>query len=402
MGRAAHLTVLTLAIALSTISCAPSPTFTLESITSPASFAGSSPQLTSAHGRVLLSWLDSSGDRVSLRFAERSASGWSDPQTVASHPDLLVNSADVPSVRALADGSLAAHWMVDRRTGPEAYDLRIAWSPDSGRSWSDPVLPHHDDTDAQHGFVSLFEPDDGRLGLVWLDGRAIQTTASGTGGDMALRATGFDATHRQEDEAVVDPRVCECCPTSATESSEGVLVAYRGRSQANVRDIQVARLADSRWSAPVTVHDDGWTLSACPVNGPSIDANGTRVVVGWFTLQEAQGRAFVAFSADAGRTFGPPIRVDDSSARGRLQVALLDDDSAAVTWIEYADRVSQLRLRRVHRDGSRSESLTIAGGMGTQHPRMVRLDEELILAWVESGDADSEIRTASVALQPSF
>jgi len=34
-----------------------------------------------------------------------------------------------------------------------------------------PFLPHHDWTQTQHGFASLFELPGNGLGLVWLDGR---------------------------------------------------------------------------------------------------------------------------------------------------------------------------------------------------------------------------------------
>lgn len=387
-------------IALLLAGCSASPsTFSLEPIESSAPFSGSAPRLASAHGRTLLSWIDRSAGVSTFQFAERTVNGWSGPRTIASGADLLVNSADVPSVLALGDGSLAAHWMVERGTGPEAYDIRIAWSRDDGATWSAPLAPHHDNTDTQHGFVSLFEPSPASLGLLWLDGRATAPavlTPIGHG-DMALRSTVFDPARVQDSEVVVDARVCECCPTSAAAIAEGIVAAYRGRSAANVRDIHIARLVDGSWSAPATVHDDGWTLSACPVNGPSVDARGADVVVGWFTLREAEGRAFVAFSSDAGRTFGPPLRVDEESARGRLQVALLDDGSAAVGWIEYADRQSQWRVRRVRPDGSRSASVVVAGGMGTQHPRMVRGEGELLLAWVESGAQGPVVRTARAA-----
>lgn len=377
----------------------PPSALTLDSIASPIDLAGSAPRLTSSNDRTILSWMHTSANGRSLQFAERTSTGWSDPRVVVTGRHLVVNSADVPSVLALENGALAAHWMVARGTGPEAYDVQLAWSQDDGRTWSDPVSPHDDGTDTQHGFVSLFERPGAGLGLVWLDGRATRPDALDVSarGDMALRAATYDASHRQTGDVVIDARVCECCPTAVASTQDGVVVVYRGRSAANVRDIEVARLTDTGWTAPRTLHDDGWTLSACPVNGPSVDARGPAVVVGWFTLQEAEGRAFVAFSNDSGLTFGAPIRVDDESARGRLQVALLDDGAAAVAWIEFADRQSQLRLRRVSPGGARSDAVTVAGGMGTQHPRMVRGRDELLLAWVETDATGPRVRTARAA-----
>src|ERR1700674_335900 len=96
---------------------------TVESLPSPAGDQSSAPQLTSEGDRTLLSWMERAGARATLKFAERTASGWSPPRSVTSGTDLLVNAADVPSVRALADGTLAAHWMQNNGTDPEAYNL---------------------------------------------------------------------------------------------------------------------------------------------------------------------------------------------------------------------------------------------------------------------------------------
>ena len=67
-----------------------------------------------------------------------------------------------------------------------------------------------------------------------------------------------------------------------------------------------------------------------------------------------EGKAFVAFSHDAGRTFGPPVRVDDESAIGHVGVELLKDGSAAVSWIEFANERQQFKVRRVDADGART------------------------------------------------
>jgi hypothetical protein len=115
-------------------------------------------------------------------------------------------------------------------------------------------------------------------------------------------------------------------------------------------------------------------------------------------MQSAQGRAFVAFSNDAGRTFGQPIRVDDTSSLGRVQLALLADGAAAVAWVEFENGRSQFRVRRIDRTGTRGPAATLADGLGTQHPRMVRRADELIFAWTESSKGSTRVRTARAAL----
>jgi hypothetical protein len=369
----------------------------LEPVASPAGDLSSGPQLTTQGDRAILSWMERVVPRSLFKFSERTPSGWSAPKTIASGNDLVVNAADVPSVRALADGTLAAAWMLANSPDPEAYDLRVAFSKDSGTTWTKPVGPHHDRTETQHGFASLFQSPGAGLGLVWLDGRATNAKLAHPSDDMSLRAATFSRAGAQLGETLIDGRVCDCCPTSVAVSAEGPIVAFRDRSPKEIRDIYVSRLAAGRWTTPVPVHNDGWRIEACPVNGPSITARNRDVVVAWFTALNDEGKAYVAFSRDAGRTFGAPVRVDDESAIGHVDVELLKDGSAAVSWIEFAKERSQFKVRRIESGGARSTAVTIAGagdGRVAGHPRLAQTGNELLFAWTETTGGASRVRAA--------
>jgi len=369
----------------------------VESLPSPAGANSSEPQFTVQGDRVILSWLEVNGERAALKFAERTGSGWSNAQTAASGTNFFINSFDVPSVHALADGSLAAHW--EERLGEDedsdASKVMLSWSKDQRHTWSKAVSPHHDNTMTEHGFVSLFQAPGAGLGLVWIDGRA--TNPETESGDMSLRASVYDAAGKQLRETVVAPRVCECCSTAVAETAEGPIVAFRNRSAGEVRDIYVSRLANGSWSAPVNVHADGWKINACPINGPSVAARGRDVAVAWFMAKNDQGQAFVAFSHDAGRTFGAPVRVDDAGSFGRLGVQLLDDGSAAVMWIEKSSLRTQMRVRLVSSAGMRSAPVTVAVTEGTRYPRVMQHGDELLFAWTDT-DKGSQLRVARAKL----
>ena len=373
------------------------PALSLERIPAPAAADSVGIQLTTAGNRTIMSWIEGAAPDTTLRFAERTASGWSEPMKAASGGEIIVNSADVPAVRPLGSDGLMAQWTVESRDNPddqEAYDLRLAWSSDRGRTWTPAASPHDDGTHAQHGFASLFDLQAGpaKSGLVWLDGRA---AAGGLIGDMALRAAVYDGGHAQVAQTVVDARVCECCQTAAAATSEGIVVAYRDRSPDEIRDISIVRLEGDRWSQPALVHQDGWKINGCPVNGPAISARGREVAVAWFTVQDDAGRAFVAFSQDGGRSFGSPVRLDDAASAGRVQVVLLEDGSAAATWIESVDEARTFKARRVAADGRRGPALTIAERIGRQqYPRLARHGRELLFAWVESTENTSHLQTA--------
>ena len=372
----------------------------LQSLASPAGPESSAPKLTSNAGHTILSWMERAGSQASLKFSELGSGGWSPARTVVSGTDLVVNAADVPSVLALTDGTLAGEWLQANGPDPEAYNLRVAWSKDAGATWSKAASPHHDRTVTQHGFASLFQAPGAGLGLVWLDGRATDPDLPNRTDNMSLRGTiyGTDGTQRQE--TVIDARVCECCPTSVAVTGEGPIVAFRNRSAQEIRDIYTSRLVAGRWSMPVAVHHDNWKIDACPVNGPAISAVESAVVVVWFTAKNEEGKAFAAFSSDGGRRFGNAVRVDDLASTGHVAAAILADGSAAVSWIEYANDRSQWKVRRVQTTGERSTAITIAGaaeGRPAGNPQMARASEGLVFAWTETSAGASRVKTAHAA-----
>ncbi len=384
-------------------------------LASPAAANSAQPQLTVSRRGVLVSWIERTGDLATLKFSERTTSGWTAARTVAAGRDWFVNWADVPSVLRLPSGALVAHWL--QKSGPTtyAYDVRLSHSTDDGNTWSKSYLPHHDGTQTEHGFASLFPMGDG-FGLVWLDGRAMKGGEghdSHAAGAMSVRFGQFDKSFKQIAETPVDARVCECCPTAAAVTAEGVITAYRDRSDDEIRDNYVSRLVNGKWTTPQPVFKDNWKIAACPVNGPALAANGRSVAMTWFTVKQDRGQAYLAFSDDAGATFGTPIRVDDGGSLGRVGVELLADGAALVTWIEFADPpgapkpaggggVAQFRARRIDRHGARSAPVTVAGIAGSRssgYPRAAVANGEVVFAWTEAVDGGGlHVRTAAARL----
>jgi hypothetical protein len=370
--------------------------------------AGSmAPQLTSSAHGVVLSWIAPGSPVAALNYAELAGGTWSAVRTAARGTDWFISEVDMPAVLRLSDRTLVAQWLVAVDLAKEAYDIRLARSRDDGHTWSAAVAPHHDGTTSQHGFASLYEWPQalgGGLGLAWLDGRAMNTSAPVATGDMGVFHARFDANDRQAAEARIDARACECCSTSAAVAAAGPVVAFRDRSATEVRDISLLRFADGAWQAPVTVHADNWQLDSCPVNGPAVAASGQRVAVTWFSQPGDDGHAFIAFSSDGGRTFGAPVRLDDVASLGAVGVVVLDDGSAVASWVEF-DKGATLRVRRVAPSGERSPAQHIAGGGGryvSGIPRIARHENTLVVAWTESmGEvpgAEQRVRVVSAEL----
>ena len=357
---------------------------------------------TTPDGRVILSWVEKLNDkRYALRVAMLDQKGWSDAQTVAEGNNWFINWADFPSVIALKNGTLAAHWLVKSGSATYAYDVNISQSNDGGKSWTKSIVPHRDNTQTEHGFVSLLALPDGRLGAVWLDGRNMRDMKEGddhgpSPESMTLRYAAVDAGGNLSDEAELDERVCECCQTSAAVTSDGPIAVYRDRSPSEVRDVYIVRHVNGGWTRPQAVFADDWRINGCPVNGPVVAAEGATVAVAWFTSISETPRVKIAFSQDAGATFSQPIAVDDGETVGRVDALLLPDGSALVCWLSGNVDGGAIKVRRVRADGAVGPPAEIAKidiSRSSGFPRMARLGNDIHFAWTEFGKP-SRVRTA--------
>ncbi len=347
-------------------------------------------------GRILVSWTEPADEPVNKGFAVKTAigdeTGWADPKTVVVSDNLFVNWADYPSVAAFGDGTLAVHWLMENGPSSYTYDVNIALSSDNGNTWGNAIVPHRDGTRRQHGFATLLPVARDRMMVIWLDLRAYDINASGAAYDAftnaaQLRTTTIGSGESLSDDTLLDVRTCTCCQTTATVTQNGiVLVAYRDRTAEEVRDISLVRLVDGIWSEPATIHADGWEISGCPVNGPAIDATGEKAVVAWFTAAQDIPVVNVAFSDDAGENFGGAIRIDSGDPAGRVDVLMLDDGSALVSWIEWTSTGEALLVCRARPTSGCGEPQAVSLGDvdgAINFPRMLAVGDKVYFAWTQ-------------------
>lgn len=375
--------------------------------------ASAQPDLVLApDGSVLLSWIEKTPEAAEshrLRFARFATEAWSTPRDIARGSDWFVNWADIPHLLALRDGSLWAHWLRRNGTGVYDYGIALVHSRDEGATWSEPQRVEPEGAKLDYGFVSLWEQVDGRLGIAWLDARQKSPAAAHDGhghgdhdgGAMMLRAATFAADGTRSAEQPLDVSTCDCCPTAIATTSRGPVLAYRGRTAEEIRDIRIVRFDGEHWSAPRSVHDDGWRMPGCPVNGPAIAAHGEAVAVAWYT--EAPGAPTLRFaqSADGGERFGAPIDVASSAAViGRAALAA-DATAVWLAWLEAEDDGQALWLARFAA-GSRTEAERIrvarldGRGSATGLPKLQLLEDTAFAIWTDVIDGSPRLRGARI------
>ena len=147
--------------------------------------------------------------------------------------------AEAPEVVSLKDGTLAAHW-IEMPPDSEAEFVYVSTSKD-GTRWSAPVMAHKDRSQNLHGLASMVASGDQELSLIWLE------ALKGEDEPSVLKRTIVNASGAVVREESIDTDVCTCCPTSVVKTTKGLLVAYRGHTAQNIRDINVKRFENGRW-----------------------------------------------------------------------------------------------------------------------------------------------------------
>ena len=378
--------------ACSTSERASSTAFT--TLPSPAGLRSGEPFLaTDTAGAVHMTWIERTGDSThAVRYARMDGETWSAPSTIVERRDLFVNWADFPAVIVTPSGRLLVHWLQRSGNGRYAYDVRVAQSSDRGKTWSPDTVLHTDRSPGEHGFVALWVAPGDSVRAAWLDGRQMASSQGGHGkGAMTLQSVAVAANGALGKEQPVDLRTCDCCQVAATVTPSGPLVAYRDRTDDEIRDIAVVRHVDGAWTAPTIVHNDGWHIEACPVNGPALASRGDTVAIAWFTGAQDTARVRVAFSTDGGKSFAAPVRIDGGTPAGRVGIALDANGDAIVSWLERVPpEDAEVRVRRVSRTGEMGAPFTVSrtkAARASGFPRIVRTGDALVAAWTVPGDS---------------
>lgn len=219
---------------------------------------------------------------------------------------------------------------------------------------------------------------------------------------MSIRAAEIDVDGSVLEDVILDGKTCSCCQTTAAMTTNGPIVLYRDRTDKEIRDIAITRLVDGKWTTPKFIHDDGWMINGCPVNGPKVDAEGNDVAVAWFTAANDKAKVMVTFSENAGADFLNPILISNLGALGRVDIVLTDQENAIVSWMETADDTTYLKAMKVNKFGNKFEPVLISEmdmSRSSGFPQMELFGNKLLFAWTNVGDGTSEIETAYVDLE---
>jgi hypothetical protein len=311
-------------------------------------------------------------DAVSL-WHRRSADGgqtWSAPVRV-DRPDAMprqVRRGDDAQIAARGDEVLAL-WSVNGSGWGGSGPLAAAMSRDGGKSWAPASRPSDSGLSTGEGFADLLADKDG-FHAVWLDGRdksqglrysVTQGGASWTGNQTIAAAT------------------CECCWNTLLRRGSALEVLYRGKEP---RDMAIATRQGNVWVKNGSVGNFNWRIKGCPETGGglAVTPDGTLHALVWTGLEGSAG-LYVTRSASS-ETWSVPRRIGgadaqhgDLASRGEALAAVWDEDGAV--------------MAAQSADAGRSWGTPVRLSGGTArpaNPRIVAAGEGFLALWTQTDD----------------
>ena len=399
-----HRYLMLLGLMLCLFSCADTPKKEVPAIQPIASPTGAGSALPFLYGNdqgtLLMSWVTPINDSLMvLEYSSLKGDQWSESETIVKGGDWFVNWADFPAI-AENKGNLISHVLKKSSKGTYSYDVRLNLKQEGAKRWETNLELHNDSTSTEHGFVTVLPYKEGFF-VSWLDGRNTVEDSEGKRGAMTIRASevAFDGSITNDME--LDARTCDCCQTTAAITDNGPVVIYRDRSEDEIRDISIVRQVAGEWLPPKRIHADDWKIKGCPVNGPKAAVLGNQLAIAWFTAANDKPRVNLVFSEDGGEVFGAPIRIDEmnATAMGRVDVLLLEEGSAVVSWMETGEGQALIKAIKVNRNGSKGKVQTITkldASRKTGFPQMELLGDTVYFAWTDVTGETSKVQVATV------
>ncbi len=368
-----------------------------QELSSPSEINSSLPRLFSNGEKIFMSWVEKNNKISTLKYASFNKRKWSNTIEITSGSDWFVNWADFPVISE-NNGNILTSILQKSAGGTYTYDVRLNLFSKEKNEWKNNFLLNLDGKQSEHGFVSMLPSGEASFFVTWLDGRTLVDMPKGKE-QMTLRGAIITSKGEITQDILLDDRTCECCNTAATMTENGPIVVYRDRSEKEIRDIAIVRFENGKWTAPQIVFEDNWHISGCPVNGPAIDALDSNVALTWFTAANDNAKVQVAFSEDNGATFGLPVRIDNGNAIGRVDVVMLDNKTAVVSWMEPSGLDTVINIVKVSSDGTQGKPLTITktrSERSSGFPQMEVLDDKIYIAWTSLEEKESTIKFVSV------
>ena len=349
---------------------------------------------TSDNGKTYLSFISSEVDteESKLYFSTLDLANlkWNKPSLINSSTDWFVNWADFPRITSNNNNGISVHYLQKSGEDTYSYDIKVMNSKDGGANWDKPLKLHNDSTKTEHGFVSTINYNNNFLST-YLDGRQNELAKhdKSLSPQMTLRSTSYNIDGEILLDKLIDNKVCDCCQTDLGITQNNIpITVYRDRSQNETRDIYYSFFKDAKWSTPLSINDDNWIISGCPVNGPAISTFRNSSSVVWYTEEKGESVLKIAFSENITKGFNDPIIINANDPIGRVDIEMINETSSLISYMDYIGDKAYLKVQKVNSLTGNNKFIIIEEISNTRasgFPKINIIDDaKTIITWTDT------------------
>ncbi|WP_305908761.1 sialidase family protein [Methylomarinum sp. Ch1-1] len=326
-------------------------------------------------------------DAVYVDYSDDNGQTFSPPQQVnPAAQKISVWPENPPAIAITRSGRIHVLYYADAAQKSTSF---YSYSDDGGNTFSPPKLISDHADSAMHYMDKMLLDNEDKVYLFWHDRRHELLDQQLGSGVLSLYYAISDSQHPDFYNRFISNAVCSCCRTAtALAPNNKPVLMVRMVFPDGVREHALMRMDKTgKWSKPIRVTGDHWTIEACPEHGPAlaIDDRG-RVHMTWFTLGDIRQGIYYAQTDDFGAKVSAPMKLGERERLPGHPDVLTLKNRVILTWKEFDGKQTTIQIKEsADRGASWSDARTVFSTNGENgHPSLISNGQDIFLSWVSS------------------
>jgi len=300
-------------------------------------------------------------------------------------PEVSVSEENRPQIAVDAAGHV---FVTYTQAAPGRFNglLMFSRSVDGGASFSVPRQVNDDTQPTGHAFASMGLSPDGKLYLVWIDGRdRVEAEAAGETfiGSSLYAAVSTDQGASFSTNQSWVRGICQCCRLAMDfDRDHQPVLLWRHIFGDHIRDHALGRFesATGRFRFERLTRDN-WRIEGCPHRGPALAlAENGESHAAWFTMTGDRPELLYGATGQDGAWRRAPMLVGQAAAYPAL---LTQGDAVYLVWLEQEEtqtRLLGMYSRNGGADWSEPREIQAVAGQA-DHPALLQNNGSVYVAW---------------------
>lgn len=266
-------------------------------------------------------------------------------------------------------------------------DVRFSYSKDYGKKFTQAVTVNDDNLITGHSFNEMQVSGDGKISIVWLDGRvSYQLKKEGkptNGSALFLASANFRKGKMNFENHQLALGTCVCCRLSTdVDINNNLAIFWRHIYGDNIREFALMTLNENK--SPIRISNDHWYIDGCPHQGGAISIGLDNLYhLVWYNQGDSGKGIFYSNSNNAGHTLNPPRSIGNVNNHAAHPNILVNNQQLDIVWMEFNGTTHQLWHQQSNNGGKSFNSAKILAttNNGADRPFIIKYKNQSYVSW---------------------